>query len=130
MSSTSVKNILLSQPKIGQNGASTPALQHSVTTTDEATVVEIEVPGVDPATISVNCEGPTLTVDCARGRFTMPIDPSTDASKISADILWGMLTLTVPLPPSPSAQSIKVNVVGQSAPAKKPATTQRFTEKD
>jgi len=130
MANTSTKNILLSQPRIGQNETPMSVLQHTVTQTDEATVIEVEVPGVDPATINVNCEAHTLTVECHRGKLSVPIDPTTDATKISADILWGMLTLTIPLPPSPSAQSIKVNVVGQSAPAKKPATTHRFTEKD
>lgn len=130
MSSTSTKNILLSQPRIGQNEIAVVALAHTLKSEEGETTVEIEVPGVDPATINVNCEGTTLTVTCAKGQLVIPIDPTVDTSKISADILWGMLTLTIPAPAAPAPQSIKVNVVGQSHPAKKPATATRFTEKD
>ena len=130
MSSTSTKNILLSQPRIGQNEISVVVLVHTIKTEDGETTVEIEVPGVDPSTIGVNCEGNTLTVTCAKGQLTVPIDPTVDTSKISADILWGMLTVTIPAPAVPAPQSIKVNVVGQNAPAKKATTTHRFTDKD
>ena len=130
MSSTSVKNILLSQPRIGQNEVSIAVLAHTVKNNDGETTVEIEVPGVDPSTIGVNCEGNTLTVTCARGQLSVPIDPTVDTSKISADILWGLLTLTIPAPAVPAPQSIKINVIGQTSHAKKPTATSRFTEKD
>lgn len=130
MSSTSTKNILLSQPRIGQNEVSVAALTHTIKNDGGEITVEIEVPGVDPSTIDVNCEGTSLTVSCAKGRLAIPVDPTVDTSKISADILWGMLTLTIPAPAAPAPQSIKVNVVGQTHAAKKPAAATRFTDKD
>lgn len=130
MSSTSTKNILLSQPRIGQNEVSVVALAHTIKSESGETTVEIEVPGVDPSTIDVNCEGTTLTVACAKGQLTIPVDPTVDTSKISADILWGMLTLTIPAPAVPAPQSIKVNVVGQTHTAKRPAAAARFTDKE
>ena len=105
-------------------------LPHTTTSGNDETIVEIEVPGVDPSTIDVNCEGTSLVVSCKRGQLAIPIDPAVDTSKISADILWGMLTLTIPAPPVPVAQSIKVNVVGQTHAAKKTNTASKFTSTD
>jgi HSP20 family molecular chaperone IbpA len=112
MSNTTTKNILLSQMKVGQ-GDSTPAptLVHNSTTTDSHTEVQIEIPGVDPSTVSIQCEGTTLVVSCPKGTVTQSINALSDASKIEAEILWGMLTVKIPLPPEPISRDIKVNVV-------------------
>jgi len=112
MSSTTTKNILLSQIKIGQNAEtpSAPALLHTVTQDDENTVLKIEVPGIDPATVEVSCEDNVLRVSCERGTFSHLIDPATNVSKITADIVWGMLTIKVPAPPAPVTRAIKINL--------------------
>ena len=119
MSSTTTKSILLSQPRIGQNEmTSLPGLVHTTTTVENKTVVEIEIPGVDPATVDVNCDNNTLTISCPKGQAIVPLLPACDTSAISAEIVWGMLTLTIPMPPAPVAHSIKVNVY--DAPKKAP----------
>ncbi len=111
MSNTTVKNLILSQPKIGQTeGTSVPTLKHSTTTVGDKTVVEIEIPGVDPASVDVNCDSSTLFVSCPKGEVTIPLHPTCDTTAISAEIMWGMLTLTIPMPVTPPAHSIKVSV--------------------
>ena len=80
----------------------------------------MEVPGIDPSTVGVGFEHSLLRVTCDRGELTLPIDPTVDVSKIKADILWGLLTLSIPLPEVPEARTIKVSV-HDAVPAKKPA---------
>lgn len=112
MSNVLVKNLVLSQPKagLGENGPVTPTLSHTSSSVGEATTVEVEIPGVDPSTVEVNFIGSTLHVSCERGELTLPLNANTDTSKITAEILWGLLTLTVPTPAPPAAGSIKVSV--------------------
>jgi HSP20 family molecular chaperone IbpA len=131
MSSTTTKNILLSRIKAGQGDAiALPTLVHNSTTTDSHTEIQIEIPGVDPSTVSIHCEGTVLTVSCSKGAVTVPINALSDASKIEADILWGMLTLKVPLPPEPVSRDIKVNVVDVVKKAPHKAPEKRFTEEE
>jgi HSP20 family molecular chaperone IbpA len=109
--------------KAGQVDAiASPNLAYNTTTTESHTEVEIEIPGVDPSTVSIHCEGTVLEVSCPRGAVNVPINALSDASKIEAEILWGMLTLKVPLPPEPVSRSIKVNVMDavKKAPHKAP----------
>ena len=95
-------------------------LPHTSTLTEENTVIKVEIPGVDPSTVEVSCESNILQVHCERGSFTYSVDPTIDTSKIKADIQWGMLTLSIPVPPQPVARSIKINF-HDAAPVKKPA---------
>jgi HSP20 family molecular chaperone IbpA len=131
MSNTTTKNILLSQMKVGQ-GDSTPAptLVHNSTTTDSHTEVQIEIPGVDPSTVSIHCEGTVLEVSCPKGAVNVPINALSDASKIEADILWGMLTIKVPLPPEPVSRDIKVNVLDVVKKAPHKAPEKKITEEE
>jgi len=125
MSSTTTKNLLLSQPKAGQSeGVPQTYLTHSVEQKDNSTEIRVEIPGIDPSTVNVEFENNTLHVNCARGVLTLPVDLTVDTSKIKADIVWGMLTLTVPLPKPPEARSIKVSIHDATAPATPPAKTQ------
>lgn len=94
------------------------ALTHAIIQNDHHTEVKIEVPGVDPSTIEVGFENNLLQVRCDRGELILPINPAIDVSKIKADILWGMLTLSVPLPELPEARTIKVSI-HDTAPVKK-----------
>jgi HSP20 family molecular chaperone IbpA len=75
---------------------------------------------VDPSTVEVEFEGANITVRCEKGHLTVPVQPGTDTSKIKADILWGVLTLSVPLPEIPAARPIKVSIMDtvKKAPAK------------
>ena len=121
MSNATTRNLVLSQPKAGQSETiQVLTLTHVTVQTETSTEVKVEVPGVDPSKIGVGFEHSLLHVTCDRGELTLPIDPTVDVSKIKADILWGMLTLSIPLPEVPEARTIKVSV-HDSAPAKKPA---------
>jgi HSP20 family molecular chaperone IbpA len=131
MSNTTTKNILLSQIKAGQgDSVALPTLTHKSTTTESHTEVQIEVPGVDPSTVSIHCEGTVLVVTCSKGAVTVPINALSDVSKIEADILWGMLTLKVPLPPEPVSRNIKVNVLDVVKKAPHKAPEKKFTEEE
>lgn len=128
MSSTSAKNILLSQPKIGQGDTSgNQTLTHTVTRDEKSTSVKIEIPGVDPSTVQVNCEGTLLRVHCEKGELVYPLDPLINFADVKANILWGMLTLTIPVPAPPEPHSVKVSIY-DSLPAKK-TTTAKNTPK-
>ena len=123
MSSTTTKNIILSQPKTGSVDVKSPAiLPNTISHNGDCTVIKVEIPGIDPSTVDVSCENNVLHVQCECGSFTHSVDPTVDTSKIKADIQWGMLTLTIPVPPQPVARSIKINF-HDAAPAavKKPA---------
>lgn len=121
MSSVTTKSLLLSQPKSGQYEVTpTTILPHTSTLTANSTEIKVEVPGVDPTTVDVNFEDNTLFVKCERGELTLPVNPSADTTKIKADVMWGMLTLSIPLPEPPVARSIKVSLhdTVKKAPAK------------
>jgi HSP20 family molecular chaperone IbpA len=136
MSSTTTKNILLSQPKIGSNSESViSSLTHQVSSSSEETVIEVEIPGVDPSTVEVKCESNTLVISCSKGQFSTYLEPSTDISKIKADIQWGMLTLKIPAPEIPQARAIKISIhdvppkVEAKAAQKPPAVETRSVNK-
>jgi len=129
MSNTTTRNLVLSQPKAGQGEIiQVLTLPHTTVQTANFTEVKVEVPGVDPSAIAVGFENNLLQVHCDRGELTVPIDPTVDVSKIKADILWGLLTLSIPLPEAPEARTIRVSVhdaapVATKKPAAKAHTT-------
>lgn len=131
MSSTLTKNIVLSQHKVGSGPEVTPVptLTHEVIRESDHTTLKVEIPGVDPATVAVSCEGATLRVECPRGSLTHTVDVLTDMSAIRADIQWGLLTLRIPHPPAPATHAIKVSVhdTVKSAPASKAKEKTEFT---
>ena len=112
MSTVATKSLILSQPKSGQSesGPAVVTLPHTTVTRENFTEVKVEIPGVDPSSVQVEFEGNTLLAKCERGELTIPMNPNSDISEISADILWGMLTLTIPMPTPPAAGSIKVSI--------------------
>lgn len=121
MSTVATKSLLLSQPKAGQGDVTpTPVLTHSTETGESSTKYKVEIPGVDPSTVDVEFEGSNIVVRCERGQLTLPVHPTTDTTSIKADILWGVLTLTVPLPAPPAPHTIKVSIhdAVKKAPAK------------
>jgi HSP20 family molecular chaperone IbpA len=128
MSATITKSLILSQPKVGQNTeVALPTLPHTISQEESHTVVKIEIPGIDPATVGVSCENNTLYVDCEKGAVIVPLAPASDVTKIEADILWGMLTIRLPVAEPPAARTIKVSVL-DTVPAKKPAAKLTATE--
>jgi HSP20 family molecular chaperone IbpA len=125
MASTTTKNMLLSQPKIGQSEIiSTVTLTHTVINTEEAIEIKAEVPGVDPSTIEVSFEDHTVYVRCEKGVLSVPVTPVVDITRAKADIVWGMLTLIIPLPEPPASGKIKVSIYDtvpvKSKPSVKP----------
>jgi HSP20 family molecular chaperone IbpA len=127
MSTTLTKNILLSQPKAGQGGESHTVTLPYVTMIDEThAIIKVEIPGVDPAEVVVTCEGGQLKVTCEKGEATVNLDPTVDTSKVEAEVLWGVLTLKVPLPKAPVTRSISVKTL--EAPLKKASAKQKHEE--
>jgi HSP20 family molecular chaperone IbpA len=130
MSSTTTKNILLSQPKIGSApDNSATSLVHTVYQNANDTLVQIEIPGVDPATVDVQCDSNNLTISCSKGKLTVPVDPTVDTSKIKADIQWGMLTLHIPAPEMPQARAIKVSIHDAAPKVEQRPATKTHTTK-
>jgi len=120
MSNTNTRNLILSQPKSGQSEViQTVTLSHTTVQTETSTEVAVEVPGVDPSIIEVGFENGLLVVHCSKGELMLPINPTIDVSKIKADIKWGVLALSIPLPKAPEARTIKVSI-HDAAPSKKP----------
>jgi HSP20 family molecular chaperone IbpA len=136
MANTTTKNILLSQPKIGSaTDVASALLSHTAHQTETETVVEVEIPGVDPSTVNVQCENNSLIIFCSKGQLSVPVEPTTDTSKIKADIQWGLLTLRIPAPEVPQALSIKVSIHDtapktEQRPAAKTHTATKVTTKE
>ena len=127
MSTVATKSLVLSQPKAGQVSEGVPVVTLPHTTISHVSedgpalsVTKVEIPGVDPSTVEVEFEGANIAVRCEKGHLIVPVQPGTDTSKIKADILWGVLTLSVPLPEIPAARPIKVSILDtvKKAPSK------------
>jgi HSP20 family molecular chaperone IbpA len=113
MSNTTVKDLRLSRSAATMAPEPefvTPTLHHEISHGESKISVTIEIPGVDPETVDVHCEDNCLLVSCSKGTATVPFDPTTDVSKISADIQWGLLTVTIPAPAAPPSRAIKINL--------------------
>jgi hypothetical protein len=133
MSTTLTKNILLSRPNVGTEGEThVRTLPFTSSAEESFTVFRIEIPGVDPSTVSVGVDNNTIQVSCPRGGVTLPVSSTSDSTKIEAEILWGMLTLRIPLPQQPAAHMIKVAVLDQTSktPAKSHSVGSKSTSKE
>ena len=122
MSNTLTKSLILSHPKSGQivENTATVLTQTSSHNEDGSVVVNVEIPGVDPSTVEVSCESNILKITCPKGEAILSVAPGTEVSEIKAEILWGLLTLTIPPAAVPSVQTIKVNLLDavKKAPVK------------
>lgn len=124
MSNTTTKSLLLSRQNIGQAAEGTSnALTYRTETEDKSLIIEVEVPGIDPADIDVNFDSSILCIVAPSGTMSLAIDAGLDIDDIKADIKWGLLTLRIP---RRAARSVKINVLEQNykavdktAPAKK-----------
>jgi HSP20 family molecular chaperone IbpA len=129
MSTTTTKNILLSQPKAGQNTEiAQPTLAYNVSESEGLSVLTVELPGIDPSTVDVGYEAGYLLVDCSKGSLSHHLDPTVDTSKIDADILWGLLTIKIPAPKAPEPRSIKVHISDTVRKAASKTAQKAFTE--
>jgi HSP20 family molecular chaperone IbpA len=112
MSNTTTKNLLLSRQGIGQATEGTSnALTYRTNTEDKSLIIEVEVPGVDPAEIDVNFDSSILCIEAPSGTMSLAIDAGLDIDDIKAEIKWGLLTLRIP---RRAARSVKINVLEQS----------------
>jgi HSP20 family molecular chaperone IbpA len=129
MSATITKSLILSQPKSGQNSeVAPPTLPHTTVQEDNFTVTSIEIPGVDPSTVGVNCKDNSLHVTCEKGSVTLPLVPTSDVTKIEASILWGMLTVRIPVAEPPPERTIKVSLLDVVKKAPPKTKHEEFTE--
>ena len=127
MSNVLTKSLVLSQPKAGMAGESTiTILPHTSTVENGYTEVKVEIPGVDPSLVTVDCENGIVKVLSPKGEANISIDPTVDTSKIEAEILWGVLSLRIPLPKAPAARHISVKTL--DAPKKTAAAKHKEEE--
>ncbi len=118
----------LTKPGNGNGEAFLPAVD--VKETDEALLVETEVPGMAAKDISVQVDGDVLTIkgerkreeekktktyyrrECSYGAFErqIPLPVAVQADKVDAGVSNGMLKITLPKEPSAKAKSVTVKV--------------------
>jgi hypothetical protein len=67
-----------------------------------------------------------LVVSCERGETSIALDPTVDTAKIEAEVLWGVLTLRVPLPKAPVSRHISIKTL--DAPKKTAAAKHKEEE--
>ncbi len=126
MSNTLTKSLILNHPRSGQTVESTVAfLTHTTALNEDGSIIiTVEIPGVDPSAVEISCESNIIKIICPRGDATLSVATGTEISEIKAEILWGLLTLTIPPAAAPSVQTIKINLLDtvKKAPVKPPST--------
>jgi len=60
------------------------------------TIVEVEVPGVNPSDLRVKIEGKSLTVETPNDRTYMTLGHRLDSDGATATLKHGLLTVTIP----------------------------------
>jgi HSP20 family protein len=99
--------------------AAAPATSFQATNTDDGWRIEVPMPGIDPAHVSIEAAGNTLSILAAepgdektgpRQVFeqTLTVPPFLDVEKISASHRHGMLQLTLPLKESVKPRRIQI----------------------
>jgi HSP20 family protein len=89
----------------------------AVTRTDRADRIELslDVPGVAPEAIEVTLDGRTLSIAGSRGehqwRRQLSVPSGTDASQLSATVVHGVLTVSIPKPTAPAPQKVPVQLL-------------------
>jgi HSP20 family molecular chaperone IbpA len=82
-------------------------LNYRVVSEKDASVVEVEVPGVNPEEVKVKLEGRQLSVDCPKGSVFFSLGTRIDASHATANLKHGLLTVRIP---KREASSIEIKV--------------------
>lgn len=98
MANTLKKDIILTQRGIPEGGnVSAGKLSYQIDTLeDQAIVLYIEVPGVDPSLIDMQDMKDSLKITCTKGDLEYPIESSLDQSNLEASCKWGMLEVYIP----------------------------------
>jgi HSP20 family molecular chaperone IbpA len=71
-------------------------LNYRVRSEGNASIVEVEVPGVEPSDVKVKLEGRQLSVDSPKGSIFFSLGTRIDASHATAKLKHGLLTITIP----------------------------------
>lgn len=101
--------------------ASAPSTAFQAVTTDEGWRVEVPMPGIDPAHVSLEAAGNTLSIraqEPANGKNpakmlfeqTLTVPQFLDLEKVTASHRHGMLQLTIPLKESVKPRRIQIAV--------------------
>lgn len=101
--------------------ASAPATAFQATTTDDGWRIEVPMPGIDPAHVSLEAAGNTLSIRAQEpgdGRSgprvvfeqTVTVPQFLDLEKVTASHRHGMLQLTIPLKESVKPRRIQIAV--------------------
>jgi HSP20 family molecular chaperone IbpA len=72
------------------------SLNYRVLSEEDSSVVEVEVPGVEPADVKVKLEGRQLSVDTPKGSVFFSLGTRIDASNATANLKHGLLTIKIP----------------------------------
>jgi len=94
----------------GNFTTTTGQLDHRITELDDALLLSVEVPGVDPETIELEETGDTIVINCDRGVLVYPIEASLDQSKLDASVKWGMLDIHIP---RRQGRSVKIQIAAK-----------------
>ena len=86
----------------------TSGLSYEIKPGEDAVFAEVEVPGVDPKDVKVNCEGRAIHVTTPRGNAYFTVGARIDMDNIEASIRHGLLTLRVP---KREAKRVEIKVV-------------------
>jgi HSP20 family protein len=101
--------------------AAAPATQFQATSTEDGWRIDVPMPGVDPAHVSLEAAGNTLNIraeepgdEKTSGRQlfeqTLTVPPFLDLEKIAATHRHGMLQLTIPMKESVKPRRIQIAV--------------------
>jgi HSP20 family molecular chaperone IbpA len=72
------------------------SLNYRVLSEEDASVVEVEVPGVNPKEVKIQLEGRQLTIDTPRGSAFFSLGTRIDSSHATAKLKHGLLTIRIP----------------------------------
>jgi HSP20 family molecular chaperone IbpA len=72
------------------------SLNYRVLSEDDASVVEVEVPGVEPNEVKVKLEGRQLSIDTPRGSAFFSLGTRIDSTHSTAKLKHGLLTIRIP----------------------------------
>jgi HSP20 family molecular chaperone IbpA len=71
-------------------------LTHKVDYNSNPSVIEVEVPGVNPSDVKVKIEGRSLFVETPKGNLYLPIGQRLDSEAATANLKHGLLTVRIP----------------------------------
>lgn len=110
------------------------SLDYDVVRSEDGVTLQVDIPGIDPASVDLTVDGRSLRVEAtrsssipedakviSRGRRTGSVSQTfqlgekLDAEKLSADYEYGVLVVTIPV--AESAKPRKVEVGVGAAPA-------------